>query len=168
MTLTRDDGTAAMRFAGSSAHDATGRDLQGWLEVNESRLILRVDDRGAIYPLMSDPFTELAKLTAQLGASDEFGYSVAVSGETVVVSAPFHTVGVHTNQGEDMYSFSQAVDGQQARPRAQNSIRRMDQMPKSVAISGDTIAIGAYGHNASRGEAYLLPGYFLDLLLIKS
>ena len=53
---------------------------------------MRVDDRGARYPVRVDPFVQQAELTAArtAAAEDDFGYSVAVSGNTAVVGAPHH------------------------------------------------------------------------------
>ena len=45
--------------------------------------------------------TENARLTASHGATDDsFGFSVAVSGNTIVAGAQFRNVGKHSDQGE--------------------------------------------------------------------
>jgi hypothetical protein len=78
-----------LRYAGVHATDAAGRVLPTWLEMRGGRLLLRVADRGAKYPLGVDPFIERAELTAKHAVSEEFlGYSVAVAGDTAVVGAP--------------------------------------------------------------------------------
>lgn len=59
-TLSRGDGTPALRYRGLTAYDATGRELRAWLEVDGQRLSLRVDDKDARYPLVVDPFIEQA------------------------------------------------------------------------------------------------------------
>ena len=90
LRLSRADGTAMLRYRGLSAQDASGRELRAWLQVQGGQLWLRVDDDGAQYPIVVDPFVEQAKLTASGGAAgDVFGSSVAVSGDTVVVGAPY-------------------------------------------------------------------------------
>lgn len=44
--------------------------------------------------------SQLAELTASDGAADDsFGYSVAVSGKTAVVGAPYHQVGSNADEG---------------------------------------------------------------------
>ncbi|NOT57501.1 MAG: histidine kinase, partial [Deltaproteobacteria bacterium] len=49
---------------------------------------LLVDERGARYPLTIDPIAQQAYLKASnTGANDQFGRSVAVAGDTVVVGA---------------------------------------------------------------------------------
>ena len=76
------------------------RELRAWLQVQGGQLWLRVDDDGAQYPIMVDPFVEQAQLTASGGAAgDVFGSSVAVSGDTVVVGAPYADSGGNSNQG---------------------------------------------------------------------
>jgi hypothetical protein len=83
-------GERVLRYRGLVAHDARGRELPAWMEVEGKRLWLRVNDAGAEYPVVVDPFIQQAKLTASDGAAyDEFGASVAISGDTVVVGAVF-------------------------------------------------------------------------------
>jgi hypothetical protein len=59
----------------------------------EGGIILRVDERGARYPITIDPIAQQAYVKPSLaslgyaGAGDQFGISVAVSGDTVVVGA---------------------------------------------------------------------------------
>ena len=72
--------------------DATGRRVPASLAVEGQAVQLRVDDAGAAYPLTIDPWFEQAKLTASdAAANDEFGGSVAVSGDTAVVGRTART-----------------------------------------------------------------------------
>jgi FG-GAP repeat len=79
-----------LRYAGVHATDAAGRALPAWLQVHDGRVLVRVDDRGARYPLRVDPYVQQsAELTASDAATeDALGYSVAVSGNTAIVGAP--------------------------------------------------------------------------------
>ena len=82
------DGTAALRYRGLVAWDATGRALSAWWQGQGSEVRLRVDDAGAPYPLSIDPIIEEARLVASDGAAnDRFGEAVAVDSDTVVVGA---------------------------------------------------------------------------------
>src|SRR6202022_2136538 len=68
-----------LRYAGLSASDARGRALRAWLAAGAGRLTIRVDDRGARYPVRIDP---LVQEGSQLVPGDEsgaggFGISVA-------------------------------------------------------------------------------------------
>jgi hypothetical protein len=46
---------ASVNYSGLQASDARGRTLPSWLQLNAGRLLLRVDTRGARYPLVIDP-----------------------------------------------------------------------------------------------------------------
>ncbi len=102
------DGKVALRYAGLEARGASGRELPSWLEIQGERLLLRVVDQGAQYPVVVDPWIQQAELTASDGVSgDEFGFSVAVSGSTIVVGAPYRAIGSNSKQGA-AYVFVQS------------------------------------------------------------
>jgi hypothetical protein len=91
---------------------------------------------------------------------DGFGYSVAVSGETVVVGAfgeGSNATGVNGNQANNSASASGAVYvftrtggtwSQQAYLKASNT-GTGDVFGTNVALSGDTLAVAAYGEASS-------------------
>ncbi|HEY2594610.1 MAG TPA: hypothetical protein VGK33_11980 [Chloroflexota bacterium] len=90
--FTAPGGRVALRYVGLSASDARGRLLHAWLEASGSRLLVRVDARGARYPLRIDPFVQQgAKLvgTGAVGHASQ-GWSVALSGNgnTALVGGP--------------------------------------------------------------------------------
>ena len=88
-------GRRVLGYRGLVATDARGRRLRSWLELQGGRLSIRVDARGAVYPVRIDPFIQQAKLTASDSAPfDLLGDSVAVSadGSTVVAGALGATV----------------------------------------------------------------------------
>ena len=92
LTLTRPDGSAALGYTGLAAYDATGKALPASLEVQtdggRQELLIHVNAAGAQGPITIDPFVQEAELTASDGAAgDDLGYSVAISGNTVVVGA---------------------------------------------------------------------------------
>jgi hypothetical protein len=111
-------------------------------------------DTGSAYVFVratDGTWTQQAKLLASDGAeSDYFGYSVAISGNTVVIGAIYDD-----DKGGDSgsaYVFVRSADGtwtQQAKLLAQDGAY-WDWFGKSVAVSGDTAVIGAYG-NADKG-----------------
>lgn len=77
-----------LRYRNLQAHDSTGRELPARIELTGKDLLLQIDDAGARYPVTVDPIIEEAQLTASDGgAENNFGTSVAVSGNTVVVGA---------------------------------------------------------------------------------
>jgi len=97
---------------------------------------------------------------ANTDAGDFFGYSVAVSGDTVVVGARGESsdaIGVNGNQSDNSGTNSGAVyvfvrSGtnwlQQAYLKASNT-GMDDQFGGSVALSGDTLVVGAHGESSS-------------------
>jgi FG-GAP repeat protein/IPT/TIG domain-containing protein len=151
------------RYSGLQAHDSTGRELSAKLELQGQNLLLRVNDRNARYPIVVDPWVQTAELLASDGAAgDQFGWSVSISGNTVVVGSPFHAVGLNTGQGA-AYVFVEPANGwtgmtQTAELVASDGAANAF-FGSSVAISGDTIVVGAGGTtvqgNPHQGAAYV-------------
>ena len=104
----------------------------------------------------TDPFVREAKPTASDGAAyDYFGASVAVGGNTMVVGADQATVGGNAGQGA-VYVFTEsgAAWTQTAKLTASGGAAG-DQFGQSVAISGNTVVVGASGANSYQGAAYV-------------
>jgi hypothetical protein len=107
---------------------------------------------------------ETATLTASDGeAWDWFGESVAISGDTVVVGAEFDYIGGNVDQGS-AYVFVEPAGGWEGAPTETAMLtardgEAYDSFGCSVAISGDTVVVGAYrddiGANVDRGSAYV-------------
>src|SRR5262249_21137182 len=106
-------------------------------------------------PLAVDLIAQQAYLKASnTNAGDLFGGTVAISGDTVVVGAPSEAsvaTGVNGNQGDNSaptagaaYGFARSggVWTQQAYLKASNT-NAGDLFGGSVAISGDTVVVGA-------------------------
>ncbi len=145
LELRRKDGqTGLLRYTGLQARDATGRDLRSWLEVRGERLLVRVDDKGARYPVVVDPWIQQAELTASDGAANDwFGFSVAVDGSTAVVGAPCHKVGSNQCQGTAyVYVGNGGTWSQQAELIASDGAAD-EAFGNSVAVSGTTAVVGA-------------------------
>ena len=68
LTLKGKNGQATARISGLVAYDAAGRALPGRFALHGDELLLQVDDAGAQYPLVVDPFVQQAELTASDGA----------------------------------------------------------------------------------------------------
>jgi hypothetical protein len=153
----------ALRYDGLLVTDARGHTLRSWLQLLRGRVLIRIDDRGAAYPLRIDPFIQQAELSASNGAEgDQLGYSVAVSGSTIVAGAPFHKVGPNLYQGA-AYVFTPRsgkwANMTQTAELTASDGGEGDSLGYSVAISGDTIVAGApyheVGSNTSQGAAYV-------------
>jgi hypothetical protein len=80
-------GTHALRYTNLSATDASGRTLHSWLSLQDGRILLHVDARGASYPLRIDPLLQGEVLTNGGPDPEDFAYAVALSanGSTALV-----------------------------------------------------------------------------------
>jgi nucleoside-specific outer membrane channel protein Tsx len=100
-----------------------------------------------------------AELTASDGtAGDGFGASVAVDGSTIVVADPYHTFGANVSQGA-AYVFveSDGTWSQKAELVAADGAAN-DYFGSSVAVSGNTVVVGAPNHAVvyqQQGAAYV-------------
>ncbi len=106
-------------------------------------------------------WAQLAKLTASDGkAGDDLGISIAVSGNTVVVGARSVAIGSNEQQGA-AYVFVKAAGGwktmRQIAKLTASDGASYDYFGSSVAISGNTILVGATGWPAGsqQGAAYV-------------
>ena len=156
-------GRVVLAYRGLVATDARGRALHAWLGLRGRRLLIRVDGRGAVFPVRVDPLVQLAKLTASDGsANDGLGESVAVSadGSTVVAGVSKANSGQGT-----VYVFTKPAGGwstgtQAAKLTAADGVAN-DELGFSVAVSADgsTVVGGArfakVGGNSSQGAAYV-------------
>jgi hypothetical protein len=171
--LAASDRGAAITLAGAGqtlsygalrATDATGRHLPAALGFHGHTIVVRVQDRAARYPVHIDPLVQKAILTNNAGrANDEAGASVAVSGDTIAVGVPAHTVGTVRNQGA-VYVFAMPVGGWKniTKPTAILTTAdgaKGDLLGGAVAFSGDTIVAGADSHKVGTatgaGTVYL-------------
>jgi hypothetical protein len=161
ITFVDPQGTAVLTYDHLVVTDADGRPLASRFAIAEGTVSILVADGSARYPLTIDPtFAQQAYLKASNpDADDRFGYSIAISGDTVAVGAPFENsvaTGVNGNQGDNTASDSGAVYvfvrntgtwSQQAYIKA-STIDSGDRFGYSVAISGDTVAVGAPGEDS--------------------
>jgi trimeric autotransporter adhesin len=150
-----------LNYSGLKAWDADGKAVSTWFEPSEGGFAVCYDDEGAKYPITIDPLAQNAYLKANnTGGSQSFGASLAISGDTVVVGAPGESVnatGVNGDQSDNTKFFSGSayvfvrtagVWSQQAYLKASNTDTD-DAFGTSVAISGDTIAVGAFAEDSA-------------------
>lgn len=112
----------------------------------------------------SGGMVEVAKLTAgDGGPGDEFGSSVAISGNTIVVGAPDHEDFPAAGAGA-AYVFVEPAGGWtggliQTTELTESVPMASDGFGSSVGVDGDTVAVGAPGRangtNAGVGAAYV-------------
>ena len=111
-------------------------------------------DAGRVYVFAETAahWNEVAELKgSDTVAGDFFGYSVAISGTTAVVSAP----GFAKNAGR-VYMFTRTPTGwkQAAELKGSDTVAD-DYLGDSLAISGTTAIVGADGHTKSAGRVYV-------------
>jgi hypothetical protein len=161
VALTQAGGGPALRYHGLSASDANGKQLRSWLELGDNRLIIRVDDNDARYPIVVDPFIEVAKLTAldvtpPASSSPASLGGVAISGDTIVVGSG------NSEPPAAAYLFIKPPTGW-ATMTESVKLTTSDGMPSifagsaysgtSVAISDEIVVVGAPG--GTTGAAYV-------------
>ena len=153
-------GAEVLTYTGLTVVDAEGRALSARFGYVGEGLRLSIDERGARYPLTIDPIAQQAYLKASnTGSEDLFGYSVSVSGNTVVVGAhqeSSNATGVNGDENDNsawragaVYVFVRngTTWSQQAYLKASNTDPQ-DLFGYSVSISGDTLVVGAGGEDS--------------------
>jgi len=152
-----------------TAHDAAAGDQFGF-SVSESGKTVIVgspfdDDAGAssgsVYVFErdtggTDNWGELKKITAaDAAAGDAFGFAVSISGDTVVVGAPFRDdVGLMSGA---VYIFERDVGGGdgwgQVKKLVPSDTDAGDEFGFAVAISGNTLVVGAPSDDDAGSES---------------
>ena len=161
--LTTDGGATYGQLAKLTASDAAASDKFGYsVAIDGGTIVVGADQyyssgSGAAYVFLTTDggvtYGQVAKLTAADGASgDEFGHSVAIAGDTVVVGA---------SVGDAAYVFRTSnggvTYGQVAKLTASDAAA-YDRFGHSVAIDGDTVVVGAIGDDdggSVSGSAYV-------------
>jgi len=119
-------------------------------------------DQGSAYAFARSGTTwsQQQKLTAADGAAgDNFGCSVAVSGNTAVVGADQHTVGTNAGQGSAYVFVRNDATWSRQQQLTPSDGASEDVFGYSVAVSGDSAVVGAIrddiGATADQGSAYV-------------
>jgi len=137
------------------ARDAKERTVAATMTVNGKRLLLHIDDAGAVYPLQIASLlsTQQPKLLASDGAAyDRFGHSVAVSGDTAVVGADRNDEKGPDAGAAYVFVRSGTTWIQQAKLTAADG-HANDYFGVAVAISGDTLLVGAMFNDDTKSDA---------------
>jgi len=162
MALMGPNGISSLAYSGLTVSDAIGRALAASLQITQTAgqktLLIHVNDAKAQYPLTIDPFVEQATLLTSDGEKfGQFGTSVAISGNTIVVGEPNATVNARSSQGA-VYVFVKnganwSSMTQTAKLTASDGAQD-DLFGASVAIDGNTIVVGAPCKNSSLSQFY--------------
>ena len=139
--------------------DATDKVIPAQFKIQHSlfRIQILVEDANAVYPLTIDPWVQIAKLTASDGAAgDNFGQSVAIVGDTLVV-------GASGGKGSAYVFIEPSVGGWATTSSYVAKLTASDgadgdDFGFSVSISGDTIVVGAYQDDDGSAYVFVKPG----------
>jgi hypothetical protein len=136
---------AALKYDGLTASDAHGRELHSWLSLWRGHVLLRIDTRGARFPLRIDPFIHQGpKLTAtgEIG-NGGFGGGEALSadGTTALIGA---SEGQQPNHVGEAFVFTYAGGVWTQQQRLTGNGLKFEQFGARVALSadGNTALIG--------------------------
>ncbi len=150
-------GDAAFQQAELVAKDATTDDRFGWSVALSGTTALigapyRHSSRGAAYVFVRSGtgWSQQAELTAKDAASgDGFGFSVALSGATALIGAPYKS----SSMGMAYVFVRSGTSWSQQAELAASGAAAGDNFGRAVALSSGTALIGAPGRNSSRGAA---------------
>lgn len=135
------EGGATIGYNRLTASDAGGRRLPAWFETREDRVLIRVDEHDARYPLTIDPLIGEAKLSVAGGGElNGMGWSVDIDGDTIVAGAP-----TSSSVSGVAYVFTRSAAGWGNAAVARLTLPGNPQASFgwSVAVDGDTIVVGA-------------------------
>ena len=172
------DGTETAKLTVSAADSAANDEFGVSVAIDGDTVVVGAhqhdanskSDAGAVYVFTKSgdnwaDGTETAKLTvsaADSAANDEFGVSVAVDGDTVVVGAHQHDANSNSDAGA-VYVFTKSgdnwADGTETAKLTASVGAVDDEFGVSVAVDGDTVVVGAHQHdansNSDAGAAYV-------------
>jgi hypothetical protein len=115
-----------------------------------------------VYTRSGTSWTQQAVLTAADGAVDDiFGFAVALSGDTSLVSAPLDDIADNLDQGAAyVYTRAGSIWTQQARLQAADGTQ-LDEFGRALDLLGGTAIVGVPKDNdqfTDRGSAYVYAG----------
>lgn len=151
------------------AWDAAGTALDVWMEAEEDRLTLWVDDRFARYPIVIDPlYTTASTSLLGSGSAGYFGEAVSNAGDVncdkyddVIVGAP----SLGSGRGTAYIFHGSATGVSSTAARSINGVTAGNYFGFALASLGDVtgdgcgeIAIGAYNNSSGKGAVYIYHG----------
>jgi hypothetical protein len=156
LVLSGAGGKAVLRYGDLSVSDASGRSLPAHMTVVHGRVLISIDARRARYPLTVDPVLALVgELYASGGLKEqELGNAIAVAGNTVVVGDNELNDSSTIRAGR-AYVFIEGAAGwataTQVAELVASAPEKEEHFGTSVAISGNTIVVGAPGRESGSG-----------------
>jgi hypothetical protein len=149
-------GERALSYSNLVVKDADGRELVAQMETEAEgrKIVLVVDDQHASYPITIDPlmWSQQKHLIARDGAAgDRFGFAVAISGNTAVVGAYHDTFLSGTPGLAYVFIRTGKTWTEQSRLSTVDIGTQGGLFGWSVAISGNTVVVGAQNMNIDVG-----------------
>jgi IPT/TIG domain/FG-GAP repeat len=150
----------ALRYGSLAVTDAGGQHLPSWLALDGRTILLRVDARGARYPLRIDPLIQQSSTLTDEPVNEgaRFGFSVALSadGNTALIGARVGVgeAWVFTRAGSTWEQQGPPLEIPEAGSDGQPCGEGADCASRGVALSadGNTALVGAPG---GRGDAWV-------------
>jgi hypothetical protein len=154
-------GRVAQRAELTASDGASGDKFGAAIAIDRNTVVVGAGGKNSttgaafVFVLSGGVWSQQAELTASDGASgDAFGYSVAISGSTIVVGAPF---GNSSTGAAYVFVGSGGIWSQQAKLTAADGAAG-DYFGRSVAVSGSTALVGAPDKRSNTGAAYVFVG----------
>ena len=148
-TLAASDGVAGDRFGSAVAVDGDTAVVGA-----EYRPLGAGAGAAYVFTRSGTTWTQQSVLTASDGVNgDRFGGSVAISGETVLVSAAWRKSGALVNCGAAyVYTRAGTTWTQQGAALTATPVEAGEWFGAPVALDGDTALMGAAGHDTAAGD----------------
>ncbi|MEI7775763.1 MAG: FG-GAP repeat protein, partial [Verrucomicrobiota bacterium] len=148
-------GSEVIRYAGLKVWDAAGHALTAQMQMHGSEVALVIAEADAKYPITIDPTFAVpqARLTEELVANDQFGYSVAVSSSTALIGVPGDDTTGGTDVGSAYVFLASGGDWVFQAKLTSPEPAPGDDFGWSVALEGDTALIGVPYSDTSASNA---------------
>jgi uncharacterized protein (DUF2345 family) len=147
---------AKLKASDGAAFDAFGDSVAIYGSTAVVGAPVKKSNRGAAYVFVRSgkTWSQQAKLTASHRAvGDDFGFSVAIYGSTVVVGAP--APGRGSSRGAAFVFVRSGTHWSQRAKLIVSHASAFQFFGNSVALYGSTAVVGAPGKNSNRGAAYV-------------
>jgi len=161
--LMDDAGREALSVSDLFAEDASGQLLPVGFSVVQGDVVLRIDDRNAVYPIVVDPlWVEQVKMTASDAAADDwFGASVSLAGDRALVGA-YADDDAGSGSGSAYVFYWDGTSWTEEAKLTASDAAAGDNFGNSVSLSGNRALVGAYFDDDAgslSGSAYV---YYWD------
>lgn len=143
-------------YTGLFAFDSSGKELPSEMKLLDSKIEIAVDDRGAIYPIVVDPFIEVQEIFPSdvnpMDVSWQFGGTVSISGNTALVGA------IHADafNGQAYIFDRDNATGFWSETQILTASNNGSFFGNCVHVDGDTAIVGSLNiFSGLQGDAYI-------------